>query len=151
MWLYNFQTGWSFCAKPSSTGSTANMSNGKVSFDGVLKRAEMTKTSIRKGQWQILSAMCDDERFCLCEQVWSLHALALIADSGGPMFRADVEPTLSLVLQLLLTVPPATVDVHQCLGKCLSALITSIGPELQSEYVSVWVNFHYFCRTRTTE
>ena len=50
------------------------------------------------------------------------------------MFRGYVEPTLSLVLQLLLTVPPATVDVHQCLGKCLSALITSIGPELQSEW-----------------
>jgi hypothetical protein len=49
------------------------------------------------------------------------------------MFRGYVEPTLSLVLQLLLTVPPATVDVHQCLGKCLSALITSIGPELQSQ------------------
>ncbi|KAL8611166.1 hypothetical protein ACOMHN_064456 [Nucella lapillus] len=65
-------------------------------------------------------------------QVWALHALALIADSGGPMFRGYVEPTLSLVLQLLLTVPPATIDVHQCLGKCLSALITSIGPELQS-------------------
>lgn len=65
-------------------------------------------------------------------QIWALHALSLIADSGGPMFRGYVEPTLSLVLQLLLTVPPATVDVHQCLGKCLSALITSIGPELQS-------------------
>ncbi|KAK7506949.1 hypothetical protein BaRGS_00001800 [Batillaria attramentaria] len=64
-------------------------------------------------------------------QIWALHALSLIADSGGPMFRGYVEPTLSLVLQLLLTVPPATVDVHQCLGKCLSALITSIGPELQ--------------------
>ncbi|CAL1542615.1 unnamed protein product [Lymnaea stagnalis] len=63
-------------------------------------------------------------------QVWALHALALIADSGGPMYRSYVEPTLSLVLQLLLSVPPATVDVHQCLGKCLSALITSIGPEL---------------------
>ncbi|XP_048732913.2 HEAT repeat-containing protein 5B-like isoform X6 [Ostrea edulis] len=64
-------------------------------------------------------------------QVWSLHALGLIADSGGPMFRSYVEPTLSLVLQLLLSVPPSTVDVHQCLGKCLSALITSLGPELQ--------------------
>ena len=47
------------------------------------------------------------------------------------MFRGYVEPTLSLVLQLLLSVPPSIVDVHQCLGKCLSALITSIGPELQ--------------------
>ena len=69
--------------------------------------------------------------FCLFSQVWALHALALIADSGGPMFRGYVEPTLSLVLQLLLSVPPSIVDVHQCLGKCLSALITSIGPELQ--------------------
>lgn len=72
-------------------------------------------------------------------QVWALHALALIADSGGPMFRGYVEPTLSLVLQLLLTVPPATVDVHQCLGKCLSALITSIGPELQGNTTSIAV------------
>ena len=63
-------------------------------------------------------------------QVWALHALALIADSGGPMFRTFVEPSLSLVLQLLLSVPPSNVDVHQCLGKCLAALITTIGPEL---------------------
>ncbi|KAJ8308625.1 hypothetical protein KUTeg_013499 [Tegillarca granosa] len=70
-------------------------------------------------------------------KVWALHALALIADSGGPMFRSYVEPTLSLVLQLLLSVPPSTVDVHQCLGKCLSALITSIGPELQGNSASI--------------
>ena len=61
-----------------------------------------------------------------------MHALGLIADSGGPMFRGFVEPTLSLVLQLLLGVPPSNVDVHQCLGKCLAALITTLGPELQS-------------------
>ncbi|XP_067680006.1 HEAT repeat-containing protein 5B-like isoform X1 [Haliotis asinina] len=70
-------------------------------------------------------------------QVWALHALALIADSGGPMFRSYVEPTLSLVLQLLLSVPPSSIDVHQCLGKCLSALITSIGPELQGNSGSI--------------
>ena len=66
-------------------------------------------------------------------QVWALHALALIADSGGPMFRSYVEPTLSLVLSLLLSVPPSNVDVHQCLGKCLGALITTIGPEMQGK------------------
>ena len=70
-------------------------------------------------------------------QVWALHALALIADSGGPMFRSYVEPSLSLVLQLLLSVPPSSVDVHQCLGKCLAALITTIGPELQGELVAI--------------
>ncbi|XP_022329177.2 HEAT repeat-containing protein 5B-like isoform X3 [Crassostrea virginica] len=78
----------------------------------------------------ILLALAQDSNSPVV-QVWSLHALGLIADSGGPMFRSYVEPTLSLVLQLLLSVPPSTVDVHQCLGKCLSALITSLGPELQ--------------------
>lgn len=56
------------------------------------------------------------------------------------MYRSYVEPTLSLVLQLLLSVPPSIVDVHQCLGKCLSALITSIGPELQGKK-SVYISY----------
>lgn len=63
-------------------------------------------------------------------QVWSLHALYLIADSGGPMFRSYVEPSLSLCLKLLLTVPRHHNEVFQCIGKCLSALITAVGPEL---------------------
>ncbi|XP_039288533.1 HEAT repeat-containing protein 5B isoform X2 [Nilaparvata lugens] len=70
-------------------------------------------------------------------QVWSLHALALIADSGGPMFRGYVEPTLSLTLKLLLNVPQSHVDVHQCIGRVLSALITTVGPELQGNTTSV--------------
>lgn len=64
-------------------------------------------------------------------QVWALHALALITDSGGPMFRGYVEPTLSLVLSLLLSVSMSNVEVFQCLGQCLAALITGVGPELQ--------------------
>lgn len=65
--------------------------------------------------------------------MWSLHALALIADSGGPMFRGYVEPSLSLALKLLLNVPQSYIDVHQCIGKVLSALITTVGPELQGK------------------
>ncbi|XP_045683749.1 HEAT repeat-containing protein 5B isoform X1 [Phyllostomus hastatus] len=64
-------------------------------------------------------------------QTWSLHSLALIVDSSGPMYRRYVEPTLSLVLTLLLTVPPSHTEVHQCLGRCLGAIITTVGPELQ--------------------
>ncbi|XP_014295577.1 HEAT repeat-containing protein 5B isoform X2 [Microplitis demolitor] len=70
-------------------------------------------------------------------QVWALHALALIADSGGPMFRGYVEPTLSLILMLLLNVSHSHIDVHQCIGKVLSALITTIGPELQGNTSSI--------------
>ncbi|KAL0275721.1 UNVERIFIED_CONTAM: hypothetical protein PYX00_003499 [Menopon gallinae] len=76
-------------------------------------------------------------------QVWSLHALSLIADSGGPMFRGYVEPSLSLILKLLLNVPESYVDVHQCIGKVLSALITTVGPELQGNPSSI-------CMARST-
>ena len=44
-------------------------------------------------------------------QVWALHALALIADSGGPMFRGFVEPTLSC--------PQATAHNLIHTGRCL--------------------------------
>ena len=60
-------------------------------------------------------------------QVWSLHALALIADSGGPMFRGFVEPTLSTTLKLLLSVQSTSLEVLSCLGRVLSALITTSG------------------------
>ncbi|XP_060537015.1 HEAT repeat-containing protein 5B isoform X2 [Cylas formicarius] len=78
----------------------------------------------------ILLALAQDQTSPIV-QVWSLHALSLIADSGGPMFRGYVEPALSVVLKLLLNVPESYIDVHQCIGKVLSALITTIGPELQ--------------------
>lgn len=70
-------------------------------------------------------------------QVWSLYASAQIADSGGPMFRGYVEATLTLSLKLLLSVPHAHVDVHQCVGRVVNALITTVGPELQGNNAAV--------------
>lgn len=67
-------------------------------------------------------------------QIWALHALTLIAESGGPMFRPYVEPTLSQCLKILLVLPPSLIDVYQSIGKCLSALITTIGPEFQVSF-----------------
>lgn len=61
-----------------------------------------------------------------------------------------MEPTLSLVLQLLLSVPPSTVDVHQCLGKCLSALITSLGPELQGRIHIVTISVFLLQHTKNS-
>ncbi|ESO02529.1 hypothetical protein HELRODRAFT_155831 [Helobdella robusta] len=92
----------------------------------------------------ILLALAQDQSSPVV-QVWALHALALIADSGGPMFRTFVEPTLSLVLQLLLSVPLSNVDVHQCLGKCLAALITTIGPELHGNVSGPIATARLYC------
>ncbi|XP_017846517.1 HEAT repeat-containing protein 5B isoform X2 [Drosophila busckii] len=74
-------------------------------------------------------------------QVWSLYALAQIADSGGPMFRDYVEATLTLALKLLLSVPQAHVDVQQCVGRVVNALITTVGPELQGNNLSMRQSF----------
>lgn len=53
------------------------------------------------------------------------------------MLRGYVEPTLSLCLKLLLNVPQSHVDVHQCIGKVVSALITTVGPELQGKLLGL--------------
>ncbi|XP_021259471.1 HEAT repeat-containing protein 5A isoform X3 [Numida meleagris] len=70
-------------------------------------------------------------------QAWALHSLSLIVDLAGPLYHVHVEPTLSLVLMLLLTVPPTYTEVHQSLGRCLNALITTLGPELQGSSTTV--------------
>ncbi|CAM9156265.1 unnamed protein product [Lampetra planeri] len=63
--------------------------------------------------------------------------MAQTSFDNGPMYRGYVEPTLSLVLTLLLTVPPSHTEVHQCLGRCLGALITTVGPELQGNGATI--------------
>ncbi|XP_055412069.1 HEAT repeat-containing protein 5A isoform X2 [Bubalus kerabau] len=70
-------------------------------------------------------------------QTWALHSLSLIIDSAGPLYYTHAEPTLSLIMMLLLNVPPTHAEVHQSLGRCLNALITTLGPELQGNSTSV--------------
>ncbi|XP_062946323.1 HEAT repeat-containing protein 5A isoform X2 [Cynocephalus volans] len=70
-------------------------------------------------------------------QTWALHSLSIIIDSAGPLYYVHVEPTLSLVIMLLLNVPPTHAEVHQSLGRCLNALITTLGPELQGNSTSI--------------
>lgn len=70
-------------------------------------------------------------------QTWALHSLSLTIDSAGPLYHVHVEPTLSLITMLLLNVPPTHAEVHQSLGRCLNALITTLGPELQGNNTSV--------------
>ncbi|VEL14411.1 unnamed protein product, partial [Protopolystoma xenopodis] len=79
-------------------------------------------------------------------QVWALHALTLTADSGGPMFRDYVEPSLSLVLQMLLRSPSGMTEIHHCLARLLGVLIITLGPELQgksAKNISPVVNIDY--------
>lgn len=61
----------------------------------------------------------------------SLHSLAMVVDQAGPLYHSHMEASLTLLLHLLLTTPHTHVEVQQSLGRCLSALITSLGPDLQ--------------------
>nr|XP_020510294.1 HEAT repeat-containing protein 5A isoform X2 [Labrus bergylta] len=72
-------------------------------------------------------------------QTWSLHSLSLVIDLSGGLYRAHAEPSFTLVLRLLLSVPPTHPEVHHSLGRCLHALITCLGPDLQGEGAAVSV------------
>ena len=66
-------------------------------------------------------------------QCWAAHALSLIADTGGPLFRGFVDDSLSCVMRLLLTTAPTAPghnDVLLSVARLLSAIITTLGPEL---------------------
>ncbi|XP_039994056.1 HEAT repeat-containing protein 5A isoform X3 [Xiphias gladius] len=82
--------------------------------------------------------------FTLCQdstspevQTWSLHSLSLAVDLSGGLYRAHAEPSFTLVLRLLLSAPPTHPEVHYSLGRCLHALITCLGPDLQGEGAAV--------------
>ncbi|XP_060939458.1 HEAT repeat-containing protein 5A [Limanda limanda] len=70
-------------------------------------------------------------------QTWSLHSLSLLVDLSGGLYRAHAEPSFSLVLRLLLSAPPTHPEVHYSLGRCMHALITCLGPDLQGEGAAV--------------
>ncbi|KAI8437677.1 hypothetical protein MSG28_011921 [Choristoneura fumiferana] len=53
-------------------------------------------------------------------QVWSLHALSVLADASGPMFRSHVDSTLNVALKLLFTAPPFQEDLHRAVGRLLA-------------------------------
>jgi len=93
-------------------------------YVGSLGSSQHLHTSV-----SILLALAQDNASPLV-QCWAAHALALIADSGGPMFRDFVEPTLSCVIKLLLGTSAGQTEVLVSLARLLSAIITTLGPEL---------------------
>lgn len=63
--------------------------------------------------------------------MWALHALSMVVDLAGPLYHSHLEASFTLVLRLLLSTPHTHAEVQQSLGRCLNALITSMGPDLQ--------------------
>lgn len=134
----------------------ATVSLGLMSFDKV---KESRDAVLRNGHALLLGALCRYQGgihsakhlsasvellFTLSQdssspelQKCSLHSLATVVDQAGPLYLSHLEASLTLVLHLLFTTPHTHVEVQQSLGRFLSVLITSLGPDLQGEGVGV--------------
>lgn len=80
-------------------------------------------------------------------QIWAIHALYLIIDSGGSMFRNYIEPCVEFILQSTLSNPFTNRDVFVALGKLLGSIITFLGPELGLESGSSGGDIRTACMT----
>lgn len=56
-------------------------------------------------------------------QVWAIHALYLITDSGGSMFRNYIEPCVEFIVQSVLSISYTSRDVFVGLGKIQKDLL----------------------------
>ncbi|CAM6093367.1 unnamed protein product [Calypogeia fissa] len=62
--------------------------------------------------------------------VWSLHGLWLTADAAGLAYVPQVQATLSLVMDLLLSEKHVAAALGQSIGRLINAIVAVLGPEL---------------------
>lgn len=84
----------------------------------------------------ILFAMAQNSNSSIV-QVWAIHALYLIIDSGGSMFRNYVDTCVEFIVQSVLSIPHTNRDVFVGLGKLLNSLITFMGPEIEANAATI--------------
>ncbi|CAL8283222.1 unnamed protein product [Lota lota] len=74
-------------------------------------------------------------------QTWCVYGMCVLLDvpSGGGVCMSVCEPSVGLLMQLLLSSPPCPPGLHHALGCLLHALTSALGPELQSARPAVSV------------
>ncbi|XP_047310511.1 protein SWEETIE isoform X2 [Impatiens glandulifera] len=63
-------------------------------------------------------------------QLWSLHGLVLTIEAAGLSYISNVQATLGLALDILLSDENGQVDLQQGIGRLINAIVAVIGPEL---------------------
>ncbi|KAK1313189.1 hypothetical protein QJS10_CPA06g02190 [Acorus calamus] len=63
-------------------------------------------------------------------QSWSLHALRLTIEAAGLSYVSQVQATLSLAMEVLLSDENGWVELRQGVGRLVNAIIAVLGPEL---------------------
>ncbi|KMZ65322.1 hypothetical protein ZOSMA_329G00030 [Zostera marina] len=61
---------------------------------------------------------------------WSLHALLLTIEAAGLSYVSQVQGTLILAMEILLSEESGSVDLRQCIGRLINAIVAVLGPEL---------------------
>ncbi|KAK4416508.1 protein SWEETIE [Sesamum alatum] len=63
-------------------------------------------------------------------QIWSLHGLLLTIEAAGLSYVSQVQATLGLVVEIILSEESGWVDLQQAVGRLINAIVAVIGPEL---------------------
>ncbi|KAL0449995.1 UNVERIFIED_CONTAM: protein SWEETIE [Sesamum latifolium] len=63
-------------------------------------------------------------------QIWSLHGLLLTIEAAGLSYVSQVQATLGLVVEIILSEESGWVDLQQAVGRLINAVVAVIGPEL---------------------
>ncbi|KAG9140394.1 hypothetical protein Leryth_018528, partial [Lithospermum erythrorhizon] len=63
-------------------------------------------------------------------QIWSLHGLLLTIEAAGLSYVSQVQATLVLAMDILLSQENGSVDLQQGLGRLINAVVAVLGPEL---------------------
>ncbi|XP_020259958.1 HEAT repeat-containing protein 5B [Asparagus officinalis] len=63
-------------------------------------------------------------------QLWALHALLLTIEAAGLSYVSQVQATLSLAMEILLSEENGLSDLRQELGCLINAIVAVLGPEL---------------------
>ncbi|XP_050123637.1 protein SWEETIE-like isoform X1 [Malus sylvestris] len=63
-------------------------------------------------------------------QIWSLHGLLLTIEAAGLSFVSQVQATLGLALEILLSEENGWVALQQGVGRLINAIVAVLGPEL---------------------
>ncbi|GFZ18959.1 HEAT repeat-containing protein [Actinidia rufa] len=63
-------------------------------------------------------------------QVWSLHGLLLTIEAAGLSYVSQIQATLGLATDILLSEENGWVDLQQGVGRLINAIVAVLGPEL---------------------
>ncbi|XP_042482269.1 protein SWEETIE [Macadamia integrifolia] len=112
-------------------GATDLSYSGSIAFSlGCIHRSAggMALSTLVPATVSSLSLMAKSSNAGL--QLWSLHALLLTIEAAGLSYVSQVQATLVLAMEILLSEENGWVELRQGIGRLINAIVAVLGPEL---------------------